>query len=179
MAFSLSQILHSRLQITWGAKGAFELRSLIRKRNQTNQLQTKLHTSGPGGRRFKSSLPDQYSSTTCNLRFPPGHPKGHPFVAERFGLIRSCVFCILSGSGNRFYGAGDRVHSLFPPTLAVDVLGHVNIGVAHVVADYLRPCTLAQHQTGGHGAEAPKIYGLREPQFWSGSLNMAQQIAPA
>jgi len=48
MAFSLSQILHSRLQITWGAKGAFELRSLIRKRNQTNQLQTKLLTSGPG-----------------------------------------------------------------------------------------------------------------------------------
>src|SRR6266849_5091345 len=133
MAFSLSQILHSRLQITWGAKGAFELRSLIRKRNQTNQLQTKLHTSGPGGRRFKSSLPDQYSSTTCNLRFPPGHPKGHPFVAERFGLIRSCVFCILSGSGNRFYGAGDRVHSLFPPTLAVDVLGHANFGAAALI----------------------------------------------
>ncbi len=59
MAFSLSQILHSRLQITWGAKGAFELRSLIRKRNQANQLQSKLLTSGPGGRRFKSSLPDQ------------------------------------------------------------------------------------------------------------------------
>ena len=42
-----------------GRQGAFELRSLIRKRNQTNQLQTKLLTSGPGGRRFKSSLPDQ------------------------------------------------------------------------------------------------------------------------
>ena len=42
-----------------GRKGAFEFLSLIRKRNQTNQLQTKLLTSGPGGRRFKSSLPDQ------------------------------------------------------------------------------------------------------------------------
>ena len=41
-----------------GRKGAFESPSLIRKRNQTNQLQTKLLTSGPGGRRFKSSLPD-------------------------------------------------------------------------------------------------------------------------
>jgi hypothetical protein len=30
------------------------------------------------------------------------------------------------------------VHSLFPPTLTVNVLGHVNVGVAHVVADYLR-----------------------------------------
>jgi len=42
-----------------GRKGVFESPSLIRKRNQTNQLQTKLLTSGPGGRRFKSSLPDQ------------------------------------------------------------------------------------------------------------------------
>jgi hypothetical protein len=42
-----------------GRKGAFESPSLICKRNQTNQLQTKLLTSGPGGRRFKSSLPDQ------------------------------------------------------------------------------------------------------------------------
>jgi hypothetical protein len=42
-----------------GRKGASESPSLIRKRNQTNQLQTKLLTSGPGGRRFKSSLPDQ------------------------------------------------------------------------------------------------------------------------
>jgi hypothetical protein len=42
-----------------GRKGAFELTSLIRKRNQTNQLQAKLLTSGPGSRRFKYSLPDQ------------------------------------------------------------------------------------------------------------------------
>jgi len=47
-----------------GRKGAFDLRSLIRKRNQTNQLQTKLLTSGPGGRRFKSSLPDQLSQAS-------------------------------------------------------------------------------------------------------------------
>jgi len=31
-----------------GRKGAFEFLSLTRKRNQTNQLQTKLLTSGPG-----------------------------------------------------------------------------------------------------------------------------------
>src|SRR6266496_402804 len=62
MAFTLSQILYSRLLAAanhLGCKGAIELRPLIRKRNQTNQLQTKLLTSGPGGRRFKSSLPDQ------------------------------------------------------------------------------------------------------------------------
>jgi hypothetical protein len=48
-----------------GRKGAFELRSLVRKRNQTNQLQCKLLTSGPGGRRFKSSLPDQSFCYLC------------------------------------------------------------------------------------------------------------------
>ena len=46
-----------------GRKGVFELASLICKRNQTNQLQPQLLPSGPGGRRFKSSLPAQlYSS---------------------------------------------------------------------------------------------------------------------
>src|SRR6266851_9222342 len=136
---------------------------------------------GTRGSEVQILSPRPIPSTTCNLGFLLGHPKGHPFIAEGFRLIlfRFRFLCVLSGSGNRFYSSGDRVHSLFPPTLAVDVLGHVNVGVAHVVADYLRPCTLAQHQTGGHGAEAPKIYGLREPQLWSGSLNMAQQIAPA
>src|SRR5208282_4002965 len=52
-----------------GRKGAIELRSLIRKRTQTNQLPTKLLTSGPGGRRFKSSLPDHlFSRTFSRLR---------------------------------------------------------------------------------------------------------------
>ena len=50
-----------------GRKGAFEVRTLIRKRNQTNQLQTKLLTSGPGGRRFKSSLPDHFKSSIYNF----------------------------------------------------------------------------------------------------------------
>ena len=59
-----------------GRKGASEFLLLIRKRNQTNQLQTKLLTSGPGGRRFKSSLPDQSFSRSfsclggfCRLSF--------------------------------------------------------------------------------------------------------------
>jgi hypothetical protein len=51
------------LPIPGGREGAIESQRLIRKRNQTNQLQTKLLTSGPGGRRFKSSLPDQFRST--------------------------------------------------------------------------------------------------------------------
>ena len=54
---SLFRKFYTRGRKYLGRKGAFELRSLIRKRNQTNQLQTKLLTSGPGGRRFKSSLP--------------------------------------------------------------------------------------------------------------------------
>jgi hypothetical protein len=54
-----------------GRKGAFESPSLIRKRNQTNQLQTKLLTSGPGSRRlrFKSSLPDQSFLESINYEY--------------------------------------------------------------------------------------------------------------
>ncbi len=53
-----------------GRKGAFKSPSLIRKRNQTNQLQTKLLTSGPGGRRFKSSLPDQFLQAVRAISAP-------------------------------------------------------------------------------------------------------------
>src|SRR5579864_7391791 len=63
--------------------------------------------------------------------------------------------------------------------LAVNVLRHVDVGVAHVVPDHLRPCTLPQHQAGLHGTEAPKIYGVRESQLDRGSLDMTQQVAPA
>jgi hypothetical protein len=63
---NLSKRPKSRYNNPLGRKGAFELASLIRKRNQTNQIQTKLLTSGPGGRRFKSSLPDQLFSRSFN-----------------------------------------------------------------------------------------------------------------
>ena len=51
-----------------------------------------------------------------------GHPKGTPFVAERFRLILFGFFvCVVSSNGNRFHGSGHRIHPLFPPTLAVNV----------------------------------------------------------
>jgi hypothetical protein len=75
--FTLSQILHSRTANHVGRKGAFELRSLIRKRNQTNQLQTKLLTSGPGSQKFTSGVPDDFrainsgweSGPACSVTF--------------------------------------------------------------------------------------------------------------
>ena len=51
----------------------------------------------------------------------------------------------------------DRIHSLFPSTLAANILGHVDIRVTHVVPHNLRPCAFAQHMAGMHGAEASKI----------------------
>ena len=52
-----------------GRKGAFEFLSLTRKRNQTNQLQTKLLTSGPGSRKFASGVPDDFRAINsgCGL----------------------------------------------------------------------------------------------------------------
>src|SRR5258708_30763857 len=52
---------------------------------------------------------------------------------------------------------GDRIHLLFPPALAVNNLGHVDIRVTHVVPHNLLPCAFAQPMAGMHGAEAPKI----------------------
>lgn len=45
---------------------------------------------------------------------------------------------------------GDRIHSLFPPALAVNILGHVDIRVTHVVPHNLRPCAFAPHMAGMH-----------------------------
>jgi hypothetical protein len=52
---------------------------------------------------------------------------------------------ILSGIGYGFDSLGDRIHSLFPPALAVNILGHVNIRVTHVVPHNLRPSAFAQN----------------------------------
>jgi hypothetical protein len=65
-----------------GRNDAIELRSLIHKRNQTNQLQAQLLTSGPGGRRFKSSLPDQSFQAHDPLVWPRG-PLDHDLKVTR------------------------------------------------------------------------------------------------
>jgi hypothetical protein len=51
---------------------------------------------------------------------------------------------ILSDIGYGFDSLGDRIHSLFPPALAVNILGHVDIRVIHVVPHNLRPSAFAQ-----------------------------------
>src|SRR5208283_1504709 len=65
-----------------GRKGAFELTSLIRKRNQTNQLQTKLLTSGPGRAEVQILSPRPFlfsnlqSSQSPKMRTPGNAPGG-------------------------------------------------------------------------------------------------------
>jgi hypothetical protein len=62
--------------------------------------------------------------------------------------------------GYGFNSLGDRIHRLptsSPPALAVNILGHVDIRVTYVVPPNLRPCALAQHTAGMHGAKAPKM----------------------
>ena len=74
---SLFREFYTRDRSHLGRKGAFGLRSLIRKRNQTNQLQTKLLTSGPGSRKFASGVPDDFrainsgweSGPACSVTF--------------------------------------------------------------------------------------------------------------
>jgi hypothetical protein len=48
-------------------------------------------------------------------------------------------------------------NSFFPPRAVVNVLGHVDIGVSHIVPRHFRPDANAAHQAGVHGAEAPEI----------------------
>jgi hypothetical protein len=62
---------------------------------------------------------------------------------------------ILSGIGYGFDSLGDRIHSLFPPAYAVNILGHVDIR--------RDPCCPAQspalrlRAAYGWNAEAPKM----------------------
>ncbi len=46
---------------------------------------------------------------------------------------------------------------LFPPVLTVNILGHVDIRVTHVVPHHLRPCAFVRHMAGMQDAEVPKI----------------------
>jgi hypothetical protein len=79
---------------------------------------------------------------------------------ERFCWSSFCGECCdrpgQSGIGYGFDSLGDRIQSLFPPALAVNILGHVDICVTQNVPHKLRPCDFAQHMAGMHGAEAPK-----------------------
>jgi hypothetical protein len=57
---------------------------------------------------------------------------------------------------------GELLRGLFPPALALNNQGHVDIRVTHVVPDnvvphHLRPCAFAQNIAGMHGAEASKM----------------------
>jgi hypothetical protein len=50
---------------------------------------------------------------------------------------------ILGGIGYGLDSLGDRIHSLFPPALAVNILGHVDICVTQNVPHNLRACAFA------------------------------------
>jgi hypothetical protein len=76
------------------------------------------------------------SPTTCNSGLLLGQPKGARFVADRFRLI---LFLFFLGIRYGFDSLGDRIDSLFLPALAVNILGHVDIRVTHVVPHNLRP----------------------------------------
>src|SRR5260370_13295722 len=52
---------------------------------------------------------------------------------------------------------GELLRGLFPPALAVNNLGHVDIRVTHVVPHNLQPCAFAQPMAGMHGAEVSKM----------------------
>src|SRR5262249_30540889 len=79
-----------------------------------------------------------YVSGRSPTTFLSGLLPGHPFVADGFRLILFLFFLgILSGIGYGFDSLGDRIHSLFPPALAVN--------------HNLRPCVFAQHTAGMHG----------------------------
>ena len=69
----------------------------------------------------------------------PGRTQGVPFLF---------FLGILSGLGYGFDKLGSPHHSPFPPALAVNILGHVNIDVTQSVPDNLRPCAFARHMTG-------------------------------
>jgi len=66
--------------------------------------------------------------------------KGHLFAARGFRLIFLLFLGIVSGIGYGFDILGDRIHSLSHPALALNIMGHVDIGVTHVVPHNLRPC---------------------------------------
>jgi hypothetical protein len=56
---------------------------------------------------------------------------------------------------------GSHAHSFnsfFPPCAVVDILGHVNVSVSHVVPRNFRPDANTAHQAEVHGAKAPKIH---------------------
>ena len=78
-------------------------------------------------------------------------------VADGLRLILFRFYLgVLSGIGDGFDSLGDRIHSL-PTRSCVNILGHGDIRVTHVVPPNLRPCAFAQPLAGMQGAEVPKI----------------------
>ena len=96
-----------------GRKGAFESPSPIRKRNQTNQLQTKLLTSGPGGSEvqilfprpiFSEPTPSEYPAT---IRIDKGERR-----VTCLSRRRSRARVLLASSGYANHPSRRRVISL-------------------------------------------------------------------
>src|SRR3984957_12722383 len=79
-------------------------------------------------------------------------------TGEAYGFKLILFFLgILRGIGYAFESLGRRIHSLFPPTVAVYIMGPVKMRVTPNVLQEDRLCALAQHRSGLRGAEPPKI----------------------
>ena len=87
--------------------------------------------------------------TVAMLNVETGEAYGFKLILFFLGILR--------GIGYAFESLGRRIHSLFPPTVAVNILGHVDGRVTQNVLHEHRRCAFAQHRAGMHGAEAPKI----------------------
>jgi hypothetical protein len=68
-----------------------------------------------------------------------------------------------------------RFNSFFPPCAVVDVLGHINIRVPHIVPRHFRPDAYAAHQAGVHGSEATEIHRVWQPEFLDRRLELSPQ----
>jgi hypothetical protein len=80
---------------------------------------------------------------------------------------------------NRSGSHAHSFNSLFPPRLVVDILGHVDRGMSHVVPRYLWPDANTAHQAGVHGAEAPKVHGGRQTKLSYRRLELPPQQIPS
>jgi hypothetical protein len=73
-------------------------------------------------------------------------------VGEKQGLPQKDLHwrrCFLCGHELPPYSSGSHAHgfnSLFPPRLVVDILGHIDCGMSHVVPRHLWPDANTAHQ---------------------------------
>src|SRR6266850_4884289 len=80
-----------------------------------------------------------------------GLPKGLTFRVAGTGCAKN--------SRHTVAAAMLTASTLSSPCAIVDILGHVCVGVSHIVPRYFRPDANAAHQAGVHGAKAPEIGG--------------------